>query len=309
MEQKLNFPDFEKLRLTLEKLKDTDFSKISYQKIISIIKNEIVIIPISIAKIHEGYSIYRARINNNDEIFTSENEISYRTDYQNLNKYGRANIPHQSMFYGAFQSTEVEYPRIVNLFELSELFRNPNDLDGEVTLTIGKWRIKKEFQAIEMVFSKGNVQNNEDIKNAFEYQRNLMVKAYPEQINQIEKVLEYFSDEFAKKEINNHFDYMITAGYTNLALGQNGYLQGVTYPSVRMDYKANNIAIFPETVEHFLELEMVSMFKVYKKGKEAFMDNIAIAVDLGNYNSNFKWIDIQGKSIEEIDAIRKEYGR
>ena len=91
--------------------------------------------------------------------------------------------------------------------------------------------------------------------------------------------------------------------YYDLILNQRNDLHGITYPSVRTDNRANNIAIFPDSVENFLELEMVAMFKVTKKGKHSFMDNLAIATDLGKYNSNFKWIDIQNTSEEEINKI------
>lgn len=303
MQLKLNFPDNEKLENSIRNLKNVDLSKVSYQKIIYALIKDIIVIPVSVAKIHEGYPIFRARINRNGEIFTSEKDISYRTDFERITEYGRANIPHQSMFYGAIESSEIEYPRIVNLFELSELFRIPNDNDGEVIMTVGKWRIKKEFQVIEMVFNKENIENNIDIKKSFEYQRDLMLKDHPEQIMQIENVLEFFSDEFAKKNIKGDFDYKISTAYMNLVLNQRNDLHGITYPSVRTDNKANNIALFPDSVENFLELEMAGMFKITKKGKHSFMDNLAIATDLGKYNSDFKWIDIQNTSEEEINKI------
>lgn len=302
----LIFPDNKQLKESIQRFKNLDFSKISYQKIVFSLLKDIVVIPVSIAKIHEGYPIFRARINRDGEIFSSESEISYRTDYKNITEYGRANIPHQSMFYGAIESAEVKHPRIVNLFELSELFRTPNEKDGEVIMTAGKWRIKKEFQVIEMVFNKANIELNPDIKKAFEYQRDLMLKDHPEQIEQIENVLEFFSDEFAKRDIKGDFDYKISAAYMNMVLSQHNELHGITYPSVRMDSKANNIALFPESVENLLELEMVGMFKIIKKGKHSTMENIAIATDLGNYNTNFKWIDLQGKTDDEIEKLIKK---
>lgn len=190
MQPKLNFPDNEKLKNVIRDLKSVDLSEVSYQKIIYTLIKDIVVIPVSVANLRKDYPIFRARINKKGCIFTSEKDISYRTDFENITAYGRANIPHQSMFYGAIESSEVEYPRIVNLFELSELFRIPNNNDGEIIMTVGKWRIKKDFQVIEMVFNKENIKNNPDIKKSFVYQRDIMVKDHPEQIEQIENVLE-----------------------------------------------------------------------------------------------------------------------
>ena len=55
-----------------------------------------------------------------------------------------------------------------------------------------------------------------------------------------------------------------------MVLSQRNDIHGVTYPGVRTDYKANNIVLFPESVEQLLELEMVGMFKITKKGKNSF---------------------------------------
>lgn len=307
MEQKLNFPEKELLDKAINTLKSIDLKKVSYEKILYYLIKEIVVLPITVAKIIKGYPVFRARVNKDDEIFYSENEISYRVDNDNIKDYGRANIPKQSMFYGAIESKEVPHPRLVNLFETSELFREPNDKDGEFILTVGKWRVKEDFKVIEMVFSKGNVQNNEDINRSYNKQKEMMLKDYPDQLDQIEKILEFFSDEFAKKVKNSNSDYKITTAYLNLALMNKQDLCGVTYPSVRTDYKANNIAIFPSVVEQFLDLEMVSMFNIKKSGKNASMDNLAIAFNLGDLNTNFEWIDIQGKNQTEINEIYKSF--
>jgi hypothetical protein len=303
MKQKLNIPPVKDLQQTLKMLKETNLNKVSYMKIVHTLINDIVIIPSCIAKFHQGGPIYRARINKTGEVFTSENDLSYRTDIDKISRFGRANIPHQSMFYGAFESEEVAYPRIVNLFETSELFRNPTEDDGEFIMTVGKWKAKKEFKVIEMVFSKGNIQNVPEIKRAYKYQKALMRKDHPDQIEQIESVLEFFSNEFAKKNIRCDSDYKISSAYSNLVLSQTTDVHGVTYPSVRTDYKANNIALFPDSVEYFLKLEIVGMFKITKNGNNALIESIAIAKDLGPLNSDFKWVNVQGKSDEQVRQL------
>jgi hypothetical protein len=71
-------------------------------------------------------------------------------------------------------------------------------------------------------------------------------------------------------------------------------LGGITYPSVRADYHGYNVALPISAVENFLQLEVVAMFKLYKRGDELFLDNLAYATELGHLNSNFKWESLQG---------------
>ncbi|MGO3241193.1 MAG: hypothetical protein ACTJFN_02070 [Sphingobacterium sp.] len=80
-------------------------------------------------------------------------------------------------------------------------------------------------------------------------------------------------------------------------------LSGVTYPSVRTDCQGFNVALTIPAVETFLELEVVAMFKVYKKGEHTFVDNLAYATQLCDLKSNFNWVDIQGTKEEMINKV------
>lgn len=40
--------------------------------------------------------------------------------------------------------------------------------------------------------------------------------------------------------------------------------------------------------------------------KYTFIDNLALAIELGDYNTDFKWIDIQNKSEKEIVELIKK---
>jgi len=68
--------------------------------------------PFTTAIIGKGAIIERGRINKNGETFYSEFDISYRTDTGNIKKFGRANQPFHSRFYGAMPSAEIKMPTI-----------------------------------------------------------------------------------------------------------------------------------------------------------------------------------------------------
>lgn len=298
-----NLPDRKTLDKVTSALRSADLSKVSYQKVLYSLMNDLRFIPFVTAKLKAGHHIERARINEPNQVFYSEKEISYRTDFQNIKRYGRANSPGQSLFYGAVKTENIKHPRIINLLETSEMFRSADrKCDAEFVMTVGKWRIKEDFEVIESVFNKHNIETIPQIKQSYEYHLNNLKAEMPDRIDDIEFLLEFFSDEFAKKAIKSDDDYKISVAYTDLAMN---FLKaaGVAYPSVRTDYQGFNVALDIHAVENFLELEVVAMFKIYKKGDQTFMDNLAYATDLGDMKSNFKWIDIKGTPEEVINEL------
>jgi hypothetical protein len=121
-------------------------------------------------------------------------------------------------------------------------------------------------------------------------------------VDDIAYLLEFFSDEFAKKEITSHEDYKISAAYADMIINSKTAL-GITYPSVRTDYQGYNVALSIPAVENFLELEVVAMFKVHKQGANSVMDNLACATDLGPMKSSFNWIDMKGAPEEALNKL------
>lgn len=84
----------------LQKLSESDLSRIGHRKIINHIRKNISI-PILTTIIKKGTPIFRGRTEKNIKSFNSEFELSYRTDFGNIKEYGRTNRPHQSVFYGS----------------------------------------------------------------------------------------------------------------------------------------------------------------------------------------------------------------
>jgi len=313
-------PSKEKLNETIERLKNADLKGISLLKLDNIIRSKIGFIPYTLAHMKKGHPIYRARLNRNCEdgrpiSFNSENEISYRSDLYNIKDYGRANILGQSMFYGSFDSDTIETTRITNFFEIDEL-RSLENTSEELYLTIGKWRIKEDFVVLEIVFNQESIEKNPDVKRSFENQLNNIRKYFPEKEEEIKLILEFYSDQFAKKvDRKRPDDYKISAHYTFDALiSKSGLLSkfdgsdvediwGVVYPSVQTDFQGNNIALLPSAVERFLELEVVAMFGINTRNKHTIMDNTAIVTDFGPYNSRFQWEHQERMTEDEMNEI------
>jgi hypothetical protein len=163
-------PSLKEIQKIISEIENSDFSQVGYNKLFRKLQT-LILIPFVTAKLNKGYHIERGRINKPDEIFTSEKEISYRTDYKNIENYGRANVPHFSLFYGAIQSDIIEHPRLVNLLETSEIFRNlkENNVDkADFVMTLGKWRITNEMEIVEIVFDENSIKNSNDVKESYE---------------------------------------------------------------------------------------------------------------------------------------------
>ncbi|TQO37034.1 hypothetical protein GQ41_1625 [Arenibacter algicola] len=292
-------PSVDELKEIISSIEEADLSKVSYNKLVNALTT-LQFVPFVTAILKKGHSIERARINKPNEIFTTESQISYRTDYPNIKSYGRANVPHFSLFYGAFETEVIKHPRFVNLLETSEIFRNleKNEAkNADFIMTVGKWIIKEDIEVVEIVFDENSIKNSADIKRSYEFHLEKLTKEHPEHTEQFELILKFFSNQFAKKEINSHFDYMVSAAYTDMAINWRGQ-QGLTYPSVKTDYQGQNVVLTPYAVDKYLELEITAMYRVQKNGKQSIISPLKHCTDFGPLNTNFKWIEYEPKQIE-----------
>lgn len=285
----MNLPEIEKIEEIIFELKNCDLSKTSEEKLIKKIR-EINFIPFPTAILKKGFYVDRIRINNGDELFYSEKEISYREDTYNIKSYGRANITGQSLFYGAFESENIKHPRFVNLIETSEIFRNiekHSELDKTFYATLGRWELINETEVLEIIFDKNLIEKSEENKKAYQYHLQKLKEIENEE--KFHKILEFFSSEFAKKTIVNDSDYKLSAIYFNLALMSNQNIAGVKYPSVKSDYLGYNLALLPNALERNFRLKNVVLLEIDKKGMNTTVKSVNSVDDFGPMNSKFKW--------------------
>lgn len=158
-----------------------------------------------------------------------------------------------------------------------------------------------DFEVAEVVFNTESIEKSPDIRRAFEYHVNILTQDYPEHKQQLARIMEFFSNEFAKKEIRNHFDYMVSALYSYMAIDLRG-LKGIRYASVKTDFNGNNIAIAPSFMEQFLALEVAAMFKVNKNGMKTLITPIANCTDFGPLNTAFNWEQVSASDALPVEV-------
>lgn len=263
-----------------EKLKECskDLSKITYEEIYELIKNGIKNIPIPLAKIHKGVYIDRARKNSGTDLFKHIDQLGYIKDQDVIDKYltsfGRANCPHQVVFYGALESYLIDRPRLTAIAEISPLFRNPklNSIKGD-PYTVSRWETSEEFLVVEIVFSQFALDNNKAVLQSYEKQKEMLENSG---LNQKDIVfhlefLKFISEEFSKK-VTNHEDYKISVAYTNIVM-LHPDVEGIVYPSVQTDYFGINLVLPPETVDKIISPKICSTLVLYKNGLKSIIAN------------------------------------
>jgi len=286
---KFKFPEKAELIKSINNLNTIDLEKISYDKILSILCNEIKLLPIHRCTIQKNTPIYRARLNNN-KLFISEKDILYIPNTEFITKYQRFNEPYQQIFYGSLTLDESAKKKLIEniYYEIvnSTIDKEENDVR---LITMGRWEAIEKFEIIDTLFEETNIEN---LKNE-----------NPDKIEEIELIVKFYSNLIKKVNTNNN-DYKITAAYSNYAFEQVGApsCHGIVYHGVKTNLTGRNIALTPFAVNNFLKLKEVKLYIIIRKNNtEPKTVELMFVKELGNNNSSFKW----EFNKENIDIINK----
>lgn len=295
-----------------EKLKELsqDLSSVSYKEIFDLLKDGIKQIPIPLAKISKKTNIDRVRANNGENLFNHIDELGYIKDKKVisglLTNFGRANCPHQVMFYGALETSLIGQQRYTALAETSRLFRDPTSecLDGE-HYTVSRWETTEDFLVVEIVFSEYALKNNPEIVTSFENQKKFLKEHQfdDKEMSFHLDFLKFISEEFSKK-VNNPDEYKISAAYTNIAF-MHPDVKGISYPSVQTEYFGLNIVMPPDSVDRLLIPKICSTHTVYKKGQKSLMTNGRKYCNTIDHKQNIDWQDADPSILTDRITIAK----
>lgn len=243
--------DYTKSIENINKIKKIDINnESSYPKIQDLISE--IITPFTTVTVPKGMTFHRARKLNKGDNFTTKKDLSYRTDLLNILDFGRANEPHQSIFYA---SNEVE----TSIFEICKLPRNIIN-DSKFDIVISSWVVKNNFETLVIASNKIAITKNNHIQGVFNH---TMQSEYAQDIN-AQFISEYFSDEFAKYfDIDNSNNYKVSCAFFNEMLKRFEYkIGGIVFPSVEYEYQGTNIALLPEKVDANLILYEIGMYQL-----------------------------------------------
>lgn len=242
--------DFSETVKSIEKLKDINLNEAnSYEKIKKIL--ETIIVPYNVITLNQGQYIFRGRRNENGEIFTQPKQLTYRTDVDNIENFGRANEPHQTIFYGA-NNTETA------LLETSSLFNDSKVNLGVEEISLGRWYVRKTINLLGIINYKATKANS-IVKNLQEE-----ANRHPFNSHITQYILAFFSNEFSRNARGKMHLYKISCAYFNHVVRKlyDEGIMGVAYPSVQNEYKGLNVALIPEAVDNFMVMDMVGIYKI-----------------------------------------------
>jgi RES domain len=213
-------------------------------------------------KSNETNFLYRARLitNNEQKSYQNIEDITYISEVKKhkIKTYGRVNKPCEPMFYA---STEMAIA-CLETFSKGENFNLLKEKKS-LLLDVGVWKIEKPMTIARMISPekyferfieevKGLDLKKVTIETIRKQNEELKI-----QINNEEefKILEFFSEEFAKTNIIDHSEYKISNYYADRIFNRNPkfnieeHIDGIWYPSVPSSFQEINFALLPATVE------------------------------------------------------------
>lgn len=274
-------------KLNLSKLNDKELESIFFKYFPTIPYNNKEYISANV-------ETYRARIDEGEDPFIFIKDI-YIRDSDKITTYGRANRPHQQVFYGSSHAKVAATEVVQNISP--ENYWYGKDC---ATATIGVWRIKKPLHVTIMNNSSFLRNGRDDIKKSYDrYHDQIFRMKLSNHVILVDDILtEFFTEQFTK-EVIEEYDYKITALYSNavrilrnipeLNSGFNLF-DGIRYPSVATRYIGDNLAIF---IDSFNEgkLELIRAEQVFCVTKNDRRNPMVIekAKSKGIKNGKIEW--------------------
>jgi len=207
-------------------------------------------------------------------------DISFNPNL-NVCGFNRATWEGKTAFYGSVSSQQLESYYTCGFEVLSDLKESEKEIDRETFVT-GKWIVKKDLQVVHI---SGNLKHNVDQVSQRYDALYHAISQYPEHIVQLKMIDSMLTAEFSKSVASDaRWNYKISAAYAEF-IKQDGW-PGVLFPSVQADGAGTNIAIFPDRVDEYLELERAALTVYYKRSDSFVNEYVMEAFPEGN---TLKW--------------------
>lgn len=273
-------------------------SKVDYKTLTNIMDSYVPRIPISIIDfknekfdLRQHYAggsnlLYRARIldEKTKTPFPLLQDLSFIPDDKRhkIEKYGRVNKPGESMFYA---STELA-TACIETFSKGESMRRFME-KGSLMLAVSVWKIEKPMTFVQMTSPEKyferfiNEVSTSDLKKVTIDSVRKQNQHLREQVGNEEefKILEFFSEEFAKTDTTDHNEYKLANYFADRVFNRNpkfrieGEVDGIWYPSVPSSYQETNIVMPPHKVASnlkFLWADIIWVVHFKESGQTQF---------------------------------------
>ncbi len=232
-----------------------------------------------------GKILYRGRIHKPNEIYFEDfHEFTHIKNIENIQYFGRANEPRQSIFYCSDNQATA-------YFEVSKISRQNFRPMFENT-TMGVWIVQKDLRVGVIPINSEIKDLNVTAKNLYNKYDSLIKDFSLKGIEIPVTLLDFISNEFIQDARNIESNYVLSCAFANYMYDVKGYdsflkrnieLDGIFYSSVQFKDEGMNLALKPEVVENH-EIKLINAFK-----------KTALKVDENTY-SDIKLITAQIKN-------------
>jgi hypothetical protein len=242
--------------------------------------------------------LFRARPNDQKNVlFTKQTDISYNSTNIKVIQAGRFNGPTQAVFYASLPVEDSEInPSMTACLETCKGLTDQNHPVKLKDFTIGRWKIKKPFYAVNLCFDEEHLKGNKSLKNATE----LYIKTIRECLNKetsdfVIGFFTYFSEMSGRRSPTKNEYYILTALFYAVKYyywkSEQRIVHGLIYSSAMTEAKGLNIVLTADAVDSFLRLDKVAMYRFMLDNQNTFYATpCSTAVDIvdGHFNlTNF----------------------
>lgn len=213
--------------------------------------------------------IYRGRHitnpQNQPHKFVSEISFIPESEISKIKTFGRVNKPVESMFYGALKFATA----CIEAISKGNVFKDNNS----AMVTVGTWMFDTPLKLAQMPHSEKycdlffNTVSYKSERVTLEKVRARNAEIRSQFGDELDfEILELFGDAFARFDIKNDFEYMLSNYYADRVFNRiPGFspgeeIDGIMYPSVPNSYEEINIVLKPEVVRekmHFMNAMQV----------------------------------------------------
>jgi hypothetical protein len=286
LSKKILEKELEEIEFLIKGFHNPDMYSILYDKFYYLIDK----IPFAMYLKKPGNIVYRCRQNINNEIFKCYKQVSYPPK-EYVKKYGRANLLHESTFYGCIPSQLKEDEKAIDAYNACVLEADKElltDIEGvfRKIYTVGKWNtIESQSHFVYLPFSHKAFLNNAMIRDVMQMFLVSVNGIYPrEEVEQIIIPFQKFvALRFSAKKVNIN-DYILTNAFKNALINYykaiGAAINGIIYSSPMTDCAAINVALTQEYADNFLKLDKIIMMSCDGLEKRRNFDGLTDVINV-----------------------------
>lgn len=239
-------------------------------------------IPITIYPV--GKEFIRSRIHKENEgLFDTVDQLSYRMDIGNIKTFGRANEPGQSVFYCSDNYN-------LSLAETSQILREQIEEEFEC-MTTGTWISTEELKVVSLLTNENIKGQHAEIDESSKSFENIISMQNDESAFVFKNLYQFLSKEFSQIARGNSNHYKITSAFTNYIFDSVKVADGILYPSAIYPTEGFNFAFKPKIVDNKMKFHVAEWRKNQTYCNKKYIQVEKIESEINETNSNIiKWL-------------------